>query len=379
MDESNDNPISYETAVRKWTEERELLGTVQPYTAQKAGQKARLFGPWLNDVPLGEVDPAVVRSAIMELRQHGGRLGKGLSSATLRSAHLAGKQAFDWAIERGYTAENPFDLVERPKAHYRQARFLTLGQATMLSSQLVAEMKKAMDNEDPQLTSFALAACIALATGMRRGEVFALEWSCCNFKTLRINVSRAVKGDGSVGSPKSMAGIRSVAIGSRLVCLMQEVRTWREAAISAEACSDNRLVICNEGGHRANMNVFEHWWRAWADNNGWEGLRFHDLRHTHATLLIAGGTDVKTVRCAWGTRLRTSPCRATRTLSRCPTRPPPKPSTRLCSGDAHALGCGVRRTAHRRRRLRPRRRCSSALSVPRNCDFFIFGEGKVPG
>ena len=160
---------------------------------------------------------------------------------------------------------------------------------------LVSEMKKAMDSGDAQLSSFALAACIALATGMRRGEIFALEWSCCNFKTQRINVSRAVKGDGSIGSPKSMAGIRSVAVGNRLVCLMQEMRAWRESAISPESGADNRLVICNECGHRANMNVFEHWWRTWADENGWEGLRFHDLRHTCASMLLSEGYGLKDV------------------------------------------------------------------------------------
>lgn len=300
MDAKTKATETYGMAVRKWTEEREILGTVQPYTAQKAEQKARLFFPWQENKTLEEIEPATIRTALIELRQHGGRFGKGLSSATLRAAHLAGKQVFDWAIERGRVVENPFDSVERPKAHYRQARFLTLGQATMLSSTLVSEMKKTMDCGDARLASFTLAACIALATGMRRGEIFALEWSCCNFKTQRINVSRAVKGDGSIGSPKSMAGIRSVAMGNRLACLMQEMRTWRESAISPESSTENRLVICNECGHRANMNMFEHWWRTWADENGWEGLRFHDLRHTHATLLISGGTDVKTVQMRLG-------------------------------------------------------------------------------
>ena len=300
MDENNESAGTYGEIVRCWAEEREILGIVQPYTAQKAEQKASLFYPWLENKALEDIEPATIRTALIELRQHGGRFGKGLSSATLRAAHLAGKQAFDWAIERGRMVENPFDSVERPKAHYRQARFLTLGQATMLSSMLVSEMKKAMDSGDAQLSSFALAACIALATGMRRGEIFALEWSCCNFKTQRINVSRAVKGDGSIGSPKSMAGIRSVAVGNRLACLMQEMRAWRESAISPESGADNRLVICNECGYRANMNMFEHWWRTWADENGWEGLRFHDLRHTHATLLISSGTDVKTVQMRLG-------------------------------------------------------------------------------
>lgn len=300
MDAKANATETYGTAVRRWAEEREILGIVQPYTAQKAEQKARLFFPWLEDVPLEKIEAASIRSAIIELRQHGGRLGKGLSSATLRAAHLAGKQVFDWAIERGSAIENPFDFIERPKANYRQARFLTLGQATMLSSMLIAEMKKAMDCENIRLASFTLAACIALATGMRRGEIFALKWSCCNFKTQRINISRAVKGDGSIGSPKSMAGIRSVAIGNRLVCLMQEVRRWRESEISSESNFENCLVVCDEDGCRANMNIFEHWWRSWADDNGWEGLRFHDLRHTHATLLISGGTDVKTVQMRLG-------------------------------------------------------------------------------
>ena len=48
------------------------------------------------------------------------------------------------------------------------------------------------------------------------------------------------------------------------------------------------------------MNAFEHWWRSWANKNGWEGLRFHELRHTHATLLIADGVDVKTVQMRLG-------------------------------------------------------------------------------
>ena len=292
--------ITYGKAVDSWSEERELLGIVQPYTVQRASQKAKLFDPWLENMRLCDIDPAMIRQAVIELRQHGGRLGKGLSSATLRAAHLAGKQAFDWAITRGYALENPFDSTERPKAHYRQARFLTLGQATMLSSQMAAEMKKAMDNGEAQIASFALASCIALATGMRRGEIFALEWSCCNFKTARINVSRAIKGDGSIGSPKSIAGIRSVAVGARLASLMQEMKSWRESVISADSCSANQFVICDDTGFRANMNKFEHWWRTWADANGWEGLLFHDLRHAHATLLIAGGTDVRTVQMRLG-------------------------------------------------------------------------------
>lgn len=299
MDKEDYRSETYSVIVKLWTQEREMLGAVQPYTASKAGQKALLLAPYI-DVPIEEIDAASIRHAIIELRQHGGRANRGLSSATLRAAHLAGKQAIDWAIAQGVSISNPFCDVKRPKANYRQARFLTLGQATMISSQLIVAMKEYMNEGEVQLASFALAACIALATGMRRGEIFALEWSACNFKTMRINVSQAVKADGSVGAPKSISGVRSIAIGVRLSTLMNEMRDWRERILPTCNGDDNKPVICKETGYRANLDIFEHWWRSWADDNGWEGLRFHDLRHTHATLLISGGTDVKTVQMRLG-------------------------------------------------------------------------------
>ena len=58
--------------------------------------------------------------------------------------------------------------------------------------------------------------------------------------------------------------------------------------------------MCSVEGERASLNAFEHWWRSWADKGGWKGLRFHELRHTHATLLISNGTDVKTVQMRLG-------------------------------------------------------------------------------
>ena len=50
---------------------------VQPYTAQKAEQKASLFYPWLENKALEEIEPATIRTALLELRQRGGRFGKG--------------------------------------------------------------------------------------------------------------------------------------------------------------------------------------------------------------------------------------------------------------------------------------------------------------
>lgn len=77
MDENNESAGTYGEIVRCWAEEREILGIVQPYTAQKAEQKASLFYPWLENKALEEIEPATIRTALLELRQRGGRFGKG--------------------------------------------------------------------------------------------------------------------------------------------------------------------------------------------------------------------------------------------------------------------------------------------------------------
>lgn len=59
-------------------------------------------------------------------------------------------------------------------------------------------------------------------------------------------------------------------------------------------------VCCSTTGGFINISNFERWWRSFRDGNGFEGLRFHELRHTRATLLLGSGVDVKTVQARLG-------------------------------------------------------------------------------
>lgn len=293
-------PCSYESAIGKWCTERELMGSVQPYTAKKSAQKASLLVPFIGDDDVSRIEPSAIKAGLIELGRTGGRSSAGLASASLRAVHLAGTQVLNWAIASGLANTNPFSSVPRPRARYRTANFLTQEQAAGIAGKAEAELRAAMAKGEITEASFALAVCIAVATGMRRGEVFALEWDAFDEQRLRIRVSKAVKPDGTVGSPKSSSGVRSIAIGGELAGIMRVVRLWHENVLPARRWSQAKHVISGKDGERASMNAFEHWWRGWADENGFEGLRFHELRHTHATLLIAGGVDVKTVQARLG-------------------------------------------------------------------------------
>lgn len=299
-EESGSKALCYRKLVQRWARERELLGEVQPYTARKAGQKALLFETAFGDDDVRLIESHQVVDALIDLAQHGGRNKQGLSSTTLRAAHLAGTQAFAWAIAKGLAERNPFEDVRRPREERRQARFLLPAQASSLVTKASDQMRADLWKGKLQRASFCLATCIALATGMRRGEIFALTWADVNELTLRISVSKAIKADGSLGEPKSTSSVRSVAIGVNLVGLLDEARK-AQRSLDPECADDNsHPVICNEKGDVANLSTFEHWWRRWANGLGHEGLRFHDLRHSHATILIASGVDVKTVQTRLG-------------------------------------------------------------------------------
>lgn len=291
---------TYKQAIEMWRKERETLGRVQPYTAIRGAQKASLFCPWIGSQLLAEIKPAMISDALVCLGTQGGRDGEGLSSATLRAAHLAGTQTFEWAIARGLAKSNPFKMTERPRANYRKSKFLTMEQSQELTGLMARNVRTCMRDGDVRGSSFALATCIALATGMRRGEIFALEWDDVSEQTGRISISKAVKGGGELGLPKSFSGVRNVAIGEGLLKLLLEARDWQETALPPRSWSQTHWIICDKDGEQASLNAFEHWWRTWANENGWEGLRFHELRHTHATLLISSGVDVKTVQLRLG-------------------------------------------------------------------------------
>ncbi len=253
----NTGEKTYFAIVESWAEERKLIGNVQPYTAKKAAEKARLFLPWLGETNADEIEPETITSALIELGQTGGRHGDGLSSSTLRAAHLAGTQAIDWAIGKGFAAANPFKQTQRPKANHPRVQFLLADQAATLASTMSNRMEGKLLEGNAQQASFALAVCLALATGMRRGEIFALEWHDMNAAKGRLSVSKAIKGDGKLGGPKSSSSVRSIAIGEYLIQLLNNMHEWQERHLPPKTWAQGNYVLCNNNGERANMNTFD--------------------------------------------------------------------------------------------------------------------------
>ena len=98
-------------------------------------------------------------------------------------------------------------------------------------------------------------------------------------------------------SPKSEAGKRLITVDSNT---MFHLKVWkaRQAIELDKICieqGDATPVCCSDTGNIINPNNFSRWWREFAEDNGFPGLKYHELRHTQASQLIASGMDVKTV------------------------------------------------------------------------------------
>lgn len=285
--------ITFAESVDIWEETRKALGTVQPYTAKKSAAKARTFLPFFGDEDVDEITAADVETAIAILRTDGGRHGQGLSGTSLRSAHLAARQAIDYAINHGRATTNAFRKVPRPKADRSKARSLEREQFEELATFARNELSENMERGRLGRAAFCVAVLIAMGTGMRRGEIFGLEWPDYDGHT--ISVRRSVKPDGIIGEPKTQSGIRRIAIGSSTAKVLDQFKEFQAPLVPKRRWDEAAPVMADGKGGRLSMNTFEHWWATFRKRAGYDGLKFHELRHTHASLLIANGTDVKTV------------------------------------------------------------------------------------
>ena len=146
---------------------------------------------------------------------------------------------------------------------------------------------------------FYVAVNLAAKTGMRRGEVFGLSWSDINFADKLINVKYTLSASRKLTSPKTSSSKRNILLDDDTVCLLQHWHDFQDDYDRKyHGIYENRLGLVFTTGHGTAVsldNFRERHWRAMTAAAGMLGFNFHGLRHTHATLLLKAGVNVKVV------------------------------------------------------------------------------------
>lgn len=170
-----------------------------------------------------------------------------------------------------------------PKVQRRKPTFLSEEEISKLLN-----YSKTLKGEETTRSKVHYLILLALATGARYGELTALKWASLDLKKSIIHISENlgyITGKGlTISSTKTEGSTRSISVDTKVLKELQEIK------------GDSPFVFTNSAGNllfAANVNrTFREIVKKVPNI---PQIRFHDLRHTHATLLIAQGVDIKTV------------------------------------------------------------------------------------
>jgi len=242
---------------------------------------------------VGHITARLGAVKLAELRpRHVHELNDGLRSAGLssRSRQVIGKtlrSALASAVKRGYVARNPADDVPLPPGDREsEIRFWSADEARgFLSSPAVKEDRL-----------FPLWF-VALATGLRRGELCALRWSDLDLPAGRLMVRQSVHLDGytpHLGRPKTKAALRVVGLDDATVALLASLRLQQTDELAAIGAASS-LVFSEADGSLIHPQTLALRFRSLTRHAGVSQIGLHGLRHTHATLALEAGVPLKVV------------------------------------------------------------------------------------
>jgi integrase len=263
---------------------------VSPKTHERYAEIVRNFlTPALGDLPLQKLTPSYIQEAYNRWATGGRRDGKegGLSPLTRRYIHVILKSALARAVEQQVLARNPADAFKRrlPKVERKEMVTLTAEE----SERLLEGIKD---------TRTYWPVMLALATGMRRGEILALRWKNVDFDRGVLRVVQSLEQTKSELRFKDTKTSRSRAINLPTFAVDELRRLKREQAEELLALgirqTGETLACCRADGEPLQPRSLTHQFiRLRGRVKDLPRVRFHDTRHSHATQLLAGGVHPK--------------------------------------------------------------------------------------
>ena len=213
----------------------------------------------------------------------------GVADRQILNCYSLCSRALDRAVKENLIAQNP--AIGCKLSPIKQEEMKILSREAMQKVLIQAK-------EENYYELFLLE----FATGLRLGELTALQWDDLDLTTGELRINKQVSIVGSelvVNEPKTKAAVRTLLLPPSVLKVMRAYRTKVESRWLFPSPKKEDLPL--------RPSVVHHRLHRLLDHAGCERVRFHDLRHTFATNALAHGMDVKTLSSTWGITVRASP------------------------------------------------------------------------
>jgi integrase len=265
------------------------LATVKPTVRPRTWKRyAELMNqhvvPVLGRTPVARLTPHQVQHL------YSSKLEEGLSSTTVHHLHAVLHRALAQAMRLGFVARNVTELVDVPRMAERELHVLNREQVRTLLQEVRGDRLEALYG-------------LAVSTGMRQGELLALRWCDMNLDLhtvqVRATLQRTKEAGYTLAAPKTKQSRRQITL-SQTACealRAHRVRQIQERLAAGPAWDETHdLVFPNTIGRAMDgTNLLHYHFYPLLKRTGLPPIRFHDLRHTAATLLLGRGINPKIV------------------------------------------------------------------------------------
>jgi integrase len=241
--------------------------------------------PLIGSVALAKLQPVMISQAYAKALKSGRRDGRGgLSPKTVLYMHRVLRQALAQAVVWELLGRSPADAVEAPKTERRQM--------TALDTDATAALVEAARD-----TSLFIPVLLAVMCGIRRSEIAALRWKSVDLErgTLSVVASSEQTSDGVREKPPKNGKGRSVELSSLVVEELRRHRVQQAEHLLRLGIrlNDEHHVVMRGDGLPLQPRSLTHAFQIFLGSQKLQRVRLHDLRHTHATLLLKGGVHPK--------------------------------------------------------------------------------------
>jgi integrase len=216
------------------------------------------------------------------------RLDTGLSASTVRKIHDILRRGLAQAVDWHLTQRNVADVVKPPRPVPKEIVALSTDETRRLLDAAAEDRLEAL-------------YVLAVHTGMRQGEMLALRWQDVDIENAVLSVRRTLTRRGgkvAFGEPKTKKSRRSIRLTPQAVDALRAhlERQLRDMEILGDHYQDQGLIFTTDTGAPINpSNLRQRSFTPLLKRAGLPHMRFHDLRHTCATLLLSRGVHPKFV------------------------------------------------------------------------------------